>query len=456
MPGPASCLLAAFLASSAVVEAAAGVDGEVAAGRAPVQLTGPEENSLTFTLTPGAGLRLRSATNRLSLAYTPRIFYRVPNALTVSRPLVLHQVSLDNAIALSRRMSWTSSAQVSVGEIDYTAAGVVYDQLSSGLRTSVADIVRSEGQTGFQLELTRRLRWTATLSADHTTPLGDTSSTPVLPPDVNIEDLGNLNLGSVPESAQVSAESSFSYALTRADRVALNGEVTYQWFPDTGRFLLLSPDVSWTSALNKRTNIALSAGFAYVITLATPDDSEPGDAIGGTGSFALDTVIYRARSVRVSTGYGASLDWFFDPIAGTSQPRAAADAGASIDIGRDWNISPNISFYTVLRGASATLGEPPIMSNDGMMTPIPVPAPAPAAADDVQRNFDSTQLRAEIPFRYRLSDPIILNFGLRGSLRGGALSEDDFRLNERTEFWVFAGITVRLGSGHDDGSWLAL
>ena len=259
MPGPASCLLAAFFASSAVVEAAAGVDGEVAAGRAPVQLTGPEENSLTFTLVPGAGLRLRSATNRLSLSYTPRIFYRVPNALAVSRPLVLHQVSLDNALELSRRLAWASSAQVSVGEIDYTASGLVFDPGSSAVRTSVVDIVRSEGQTGFQMELTRRLRWTSALSADYTTPLGDTPSATAIPPTVDTGELANVGVGTVPESAQVSAESSFSYALSRADRVAVNGEVTYQWFPDTGRFLLLSPDVSWTSALNKRTNIALSA-----------------------------------------------------------------------------------------------------------------------------------------------------------------------------------------------------
>jgi len=56
MPAPACCLLAALFASSAVVEAAAGAEGEVAAGRAPIELDGPEENSVTFTLVPGAAL----------------------------------------------------------------------------------------------------------------------------------------------------------------------------------------------------------------------------------------------------------------------------------------------------------------------------------------------------------------------------------------------------------------
>ena len=146
--------------------------------------------------------------------------------------------------------------------------------------------------------------------------------------------------------------------MTRADRIAANGEVTYQWFPDTGRFLLLSPNMSWDSQLSRQTTMSVSAGVAYVITLATPDGSDPGDAIGGTGGFAMESVLYRARNVRVSTGFGANLDWFFDPIAGTSQPRAGANAGTNIDIGRDWSISPNFSFYTILRGASTTLGEP--------------------------------------------------------------------------------------------------
>src|SRR5687767_12521015 len=103
MPGPACSLLIAAL-SAAVVEAAVGANGEVAAGRAPVDVDGDEENSLTFTLVPGAGLRLRSSTASLLLSYTPRIFYRLPNALGVDRPLVLHQVGADHAQELTGRL----------------------------------------------------------------------------------------------------------------------------------------------------------------------------------------------------------------------------------------------------------------------------------------------------------------------------------------------------------------
>jgi hypothetical protein len=445
MPGPACCLLAAFIASCSVVEAAAGVDGEVAAGRAPVELTGPEENSVTFTLVPGVGFRLRSVANTLSLAYTPRIFYRVPNQLDVSRPLVLHQLQLNDTLLTSRNMAWTSTAGLSVGELDYTASNLVFAPGSSAVRTSVVDIVRAEGQTGFTLDVTRRFRWTADVTAEYTTPLDDDEAATPPPAVMGEDDLSNLAVGTVPESAQVSGRSSFSYALTRSDRIAANGEVTYQWFPDTGRFLLLSPDLSWESQLSRQTTLALSGGFAYVITLATPDRSDPGDALGGTGSIQLDSVVHRARNVRVSTSFGAGVDWFFDPIAGTSQPRASADAGTNVDIGRDWSISPNASFYAVIRGASTTLGAQNTIV-DGMVVPVATQAITP----------DATQLRAELPFTYRLTDFVAINFGARGTLRGRSLSQSNFRLDERYEIWAFFGLTMRLTSGNDNAMWLSL
>jgi hypothetical protein len=449
MPGPACCLLAAFLSSAGVVEAAAGVDGEVAAGRAPVDPTNPDdnaENSLTFTLVPGAALRLRSATNNLSLTYTPRIFYRAPNVLEVDRPLVLHQVSLDDAIELSRRLSWSTTAQLSIGEIDYTASGLVFDPGTSAVRTSVADIVRVDGQTGIKYEVNRRLRLTLDASAEYTTPIGDSDNITGLPDGAPLPE--NVALGAIPESAQVSAESALSYALSRTDRVGVAGEVTYQWFPDTGRFLLFSPDVTWESQVNRRTNFAVSAGIAYVVALETQGGVAEENAFGGTGSFELASVFHKGRQMTVAGAFNASLDWFFDPVAGTSQPRAGVDAGVDVQIGRKWQISPNASFYAVLRDRGQTLGEPPITTPDGTMAPVII--------NQQGIDYDATQLRGEIPFRYSLSKHVILSFGARGSLRGNSITDDDFQLDRLVEIWAFGGLTVRFSSGRDYGNWLAL
>lgn len=444
MPGLACSLLVATLAS-AVVEAAAGADGEVAAGRAPIDLGGDEENSVTFTLVPGAALRLRSSTTSVLLSYAPRIFYRIPNALDVSRPLVLHQVSLAHSVEPNRISSWASSASLAFGELDYTGTGLVFPVgTSTALRQSVANVVRVEGATGYKRQLSRRLGVAFDASAEYTTSpddpvtstFPDAASTPEMPlPDITI------TADPLPDSAQVTTEGSLGYLLDRNDRLGTSAEVTYQWFPDSGRYLVLSPDVSWERRLNRRTTLGLSAGLAYVITLETTLDVDQSNSLGGTGSFQLASTLYSARRTTVSSGLNASLDWFFDPIAGTSQPRVGADLTTNIEIGREWLIAPNVSFYTVLRdqgtpGASA-------MTAAGMV-PLVVATP------------DATILRAELPFNYSLSSLVSLSFGGRAALRGKALSEDDFHLDEQVELWAFLGLTVRLATSQDDGSWLPL
>jgi len=202
--------------------------------------------------------------------------------------------------------------------------------------------------------------------------------------------------------------------------------------------LLLSPSLFWDKQLSKRTDISVAAGVAYVVTVEALDGREQDNSFGGTGSFSYNSVVSRGRSAVVSVGLAASLDWFFDPIAGTSQPRAGFDANSNIAIGRDWQITPNASFYTLLREQRS--GRTPGEEN----TTVELVS------------LDATQLRGEIPFSYRLSNLAYLNFGVRGSLRGRSLLDEDFSLTELVEFWAFAGLTVRFASGRDTGSWLSM
>ena len=458
MPGPLSCLLLTAFSAS-VVEGAVGADGEVAAGRAPVALTGPEESALTFTVTPGVALRLRGASDTLALSYTPRIFYRLPNELDLNRPLVLHQVALTEQSEIGRRVNWASAAQLSIGELDYTASGAVFGQstpagaapgapagapASSVLRTSVADILRAEGQTGLKIDLSRRLSMSLDVSGEYTTPLGENTAVPIdtgapVPPGEPPPELTVVG-PAVPESAQISTAAGFSYDVSRYDHLGAAAEVTYQWFPDTGIYLSLNPEVSWQTQLSQRTTFDVSAGFAYVITLEANPGFDDDNSIGGTGSFNLSSVAHKSRNVRVSTSVGASLDWYFDPLAGTSQPRAGVDVGTNIEIGRDWFINPNAAFYATIRE-----GREAVMGTDAEGNPVGI-AVYP----------DATMLRAELPFSYNLSRAMSLSFGGRATLRGRALTDEGFSMTEQYEFWAFLGLTVRFATGHEDPSWLGL
>src|SRR3569832_278501 len=108
-----SLLLAAFSAS--VIEGAIGADGEVAVGRAPVDYAGEAKDSITFTLVPGLAVRNRTPDSTLTLSYTPRIFYRLPNALDINHPLILHQVALDHTLDVGKWLAWTTTATLAVG-----------------------------------------------------------------------------------------------------------------------------------------------------------------------------------------------------------------------------------------------------------------------------------------------------------------------------------------------------
>ena len=173
-----SLLLAAFSAS--VIEGAIGADGEVAVGRAPLDYQGPAKDSITLTLVPGVALRSRSPDSTLTLSYTPRIFYRLPNALDVDHPLVLHQVALDHTLDVGKWLAWTTTATLAVGQIDYTAAGVVFDPtLASAVRSSVTDILRTTANTGLKYQVLPRFSLNFEGGVEYTTTLDETAVVPI-------------------------------------------------------------------------------------------------------------------------------------------------------------------------------------------------------------------------------------------------------------------------------------
>jgi len=448
MLGPGcGLLLVAF--SSTVVEGAIGVDGEVAAGRAPLDYDEPATNALTFTVVPGIGARLRGADSALTLSYTPRIFYRLPNALEIDRPLVLHQVALDHVAEVGARLSWASSAQLSVGQIDYTAAGVVYDPtLSTGVRSSITDILRAVGQTGFKYELSRHVRLNLDASAEYTHTLDAAQVVPT--PEAVAAGLdpaltqGALQtFGSVqPDSFQLSTTPTLSYAVGRGHRIGASFDVTYQWFKQTARYLLLSPDISWEAQLSARSKLALAAGVAYVSTLEAYLPQDDQNTWGGTGSVDFESVVYRGSGTTVTTAFNTSLEWFFDPISGTSQPRAGVEAGSVVEMGRKWLFSPEVSFYTLLRQTILRYGT---IDENGMVVIDPTREIAKP---------DATLLRVELPLRYLITPDVNLAFGGRAALRGPALASSDFGFDQ-VEVWAFLGLTVRMASGEKGSDWLA-
>ncbi|MEY2934878.1 MAG: hypothetical protein RL033_5627 [Pseudomonadota bacterium] len=454
MPGPAcSLLLAAFAAS--VVEAGVGADTEVAAGRAPVDYAGEAKNSASFTMVPGASVRRRSADSTLMLSYTPRLYYRGPNALAVDRPLVLHQAGLTHNWDPGHAFSWTNGAQVSIGQIDYTAAGVVFDEtVSSAVRTSITDLFRATGTTGVRFAVGPRLSLTLDNAIEYTTTLDKTSVIPtpaaVAAGQAQTPGMGQSVFGSViPDSFQVRTHPGLGYLIGRDMHFGTSLDFTYQWFKDTARYLLISPDLFWDAKFGARTTLAISGGVSYLYTLDAVNPDERQNSLGGNGNIDLSTIVYRGLGTTATYGLDASLEYFFDPIAGTSQPRAGATTRMTLELGRQWTLEPIAAFYTVLKTTrifylvdGAPLTEDP--NDPGGVTLQQTIAP------------DATLVRLELPITYQASESVGLSFGVRSTLRSRPITDPDFKLNEQSEVWAFVGLTVRAATSSDHGAWLPL
>jgi hypothetical protein len=453
MLGPACCLLLAAFSSS-VVEGAIGASGEVAAGRAPLDYAGQARNSLTFTLVPAVAAQLRTTDSTLTLSYTPRVFYRLPNALEINHPLVLHQVGLDHTLAIGKWLAWLTNVQLAIGQIDYTAAGVVFDRSQvSAVRTSVTDILRGTAQTGLKYQVLPTFALHLDGGVEYTTTLDRTTVVPAAAPVVAGDNTGSgaTVFGSViPDSFQARGKPGFAVSLGRVTHLGGAAELTYQWFKSTARYLVLSPEIEWDTKFGQRTTLAMAGGVAYVWTLDAIEPQARNNSLGGTGNIDLKSLVYRGQGLSTTLGLNAALDWFFDPVLGTSQPRAGGTATGVIQIGRNWQISPLASFFTLLKSTTFRLTE------NGVALPADDPRVLQQQLDQSRAATNATLVRLELPFDYRISDVASFGFGGRAALRGRAVTEPGFRLTEQVEIWAFVGLTLRAATSQDRGAWLPL
>jgi hypothetical protein len=212
--------------------------------------------------------------------------------------------------------------------------------------------------------------------------------------------------------------------LTHTDTVLGSLTLIYQWFSNGARYFVITPQVGWEKRFTPRTTMLASVGPLYAITLDPPPGQDDDNFLGGAGNFELTSILAHGEGDELSGNLGATFEWFFDPLAGSSAPRATAEAGLTQRWGRDWQFAPNVSFSSVLRDTGGS-----------------------SSQDSV--------LRADAPVRYRMTRHADLDFGFRGSLRGGSLASGDFSLNDEVEAWVYVGLRVAFTSGGDEAPWLA-
>jgi hypothetical protein len=429
MPGASGTLLALAL-GAAVVEGAVGADTEVAAGRAPVEINGPERNSVSFTGTPAVGLRVTDETHTFTTTYAPRFYYRLPNVLDVNRPLVLHQVDLGYENLIDISTLWTTVAALDIGELDYTSASQIFDPQTSGLQQDVEQIARVSGDSTYRVTTSRRSTWQLSLQGEYTTPINtddDEPAAPTEPVDPTLPPVAPATT-TILKSASGTVRPHYRYVVSRRDFITSELRLSYQWFSNGGEFVVVSPQLGWERRLSYRSTLVTSAGPLYVVVLSAAPGADDDNFIGGSGLLELRSTLSRGDGHELTGNLSGTVDWFFDPLAGTSDPRATVQASAVARFGRKWTLSPVVSFSTLLREESG-------------------------GAAAIART-DASVLRADLPVRYDINDNLRFNFGLRSSFRGGRLGTDDFSLTETYEAWAYVGLALAFGTSGERTSWI--
>jgi hypothetical protein len=429
MPGASGTLLALAL-GAAVVEGAVGADTEVAAGRAPVEINGPERNSVSFTGTPAVGLRITDETHTFTTTYAPRFYYRLPNVLDVNRPLVLHQVDLGYENLIDISTLWTTVAALDIGELDYTSASQIFDPQTSGLQQDVEQIARVSGDSTYRVTTSRRSTWQLSLQGEYTTPINtddDEPAAPTEPVDPTLPPVAPATT-TILKSASGTVRPHYRYVVSRRDFITSELRLSYQWFSNGGEFVVVSPQLGWERRLSYRSTLVTSAGPLYVVVLSAAPGADDDNFIGGSGLLELRSTLSRGDGHELTGNLSGTVDWFFDPLAGTSDPRATVQASAVARFGRKWTLSPVVSFSTLLREESG-------------------------GAAAIART-DASVLRADLPVRYDINDNQRFNFGLRSSFRGGRLGTNDFSLTETYEAWAYVGLALAFGTSGERTSWI--
>ncbi len=411
---PAAALVWAMnFSSERSLEAAVGGRFETLVGVVPDTSFSDTEASVAFAVVPVAGLHLMHGRTELTVVYRPRLFWRFPNPVNFSRPLLLHQAGLDHSYQLSPRTTWTNGLDGSIGEIDYALASLVYDPSQPSVPSGeITKIVRVNASSGIGHQLTGRASTGMGVSGSYNSPL-DTSDTSYI------------------RSAEAGLTPYYGYRVTSRDAFTLGAGVGYAWFENESTYLAVTPNLQLSHDFSRRTSGSLGGGVAYMRVMETtdPDGPAPGDTdFSPTADLSLKSRVYGKRGESVETGVFAQYQWYFDPVLGRPVQRAGGGLLGAMELAPDWTAGLSVSFFT-------TVGEDEFATTEEM---------------DVVRQ-DQTMLRIDAPISYDINPLLGLEFGVRSNLRGPPIA-DGLAFTD-VEFWAYGALRIVFDPKDKDQGW---
>jgi hypothetical protein len=415
--------VAALLFMAGTVDVDGAVVAELRAGSAPLTVGVAPTLSLVEVVTPGASLRLSpDHLTVLRFDYGVRIFWRQAEGASTSAPLVLHTASFNLRGRPTHRATLSGGANASYGAVDYTYLPRIFDmaqsmapQMSQATLPQVSNFLSVAGGTSAQVQASHLWTLDSGLNASHHRPVGDQTSALSFPTQTALSANSAAAAHVSPNDDAVVAAGG-TYQTISSTGMFSNGQVV----PTSGRFRLLSvsSQLGWRAKLSPREELQLAGGLIYNHVYESPTAQRPQPiAPKASVEYVLNELTRRAYALRFVAG--GSVDYYLDPVLGTTGPRGVFNTGVAVAFPPEWTVGLDVSFATSLS-----------------LTPLPgeetfngTPHP------------DETTFNLSLPARHRLSRESLLEFGFRWSDRGPRLADRYFYFHQR-QLWLYVAVSL--------------
>lgn len=398
--------------SAARTDVSAGVAGELRGGYAPVTLDEQSTAAVVLTLMPNVDLRHRHRRHgELSLGYSPRLFMRQPNRLSLNRPLFLHQIDFTYSRRLTRLWQLRTSIVGRIGEVDYTAVNLAFGPTQTAVPTnvSVLSFANVDGAVAFIGRVAPRTTLNIGMSAGTRRAIGTQTTTN----------------GVAPFSDRVYGEVSVgpTFQITARDSVGVAGTVAVNDFDPGAVFGAVDARARWDRQLQRDLVLSVDGGVFVTQVVARQDDVNEGSgATFPVGGVALNGRLRSRARYTLDGGAAVGFSGFFDAISGRLLYRGRLSTGFVATFPPRWSAGIDASFVT-----SPT--REPLDAMGGF--------PFPETLGSIQ-----------VPVRYFFDDNKNIEFGASFGVRGPHLA---VRAPGSVRYEAWAYVAFRIGGGTSRG-----
>jgi hypothetical protein len=373
-------------------------------GQAPIQAGQNPEATVVGVIVPIGALEYERPDRQVILDYGPRILWRRPNALGSNKALVLHVANLSVTVDATKNVRLIERGSASYGQADYLALSQL--GLTQGTLPPVLDIFAASAGTGLRWDANRIWRTETMFEADYRRTLGQTEMAAAANPTISFRQT-NLEL-----------DSSAIARLSRRNDLVLTAGISDRMLDNGIDIFAATPQVGWRSRLSWSSELRLAGGVTYVRDRgSTPLVGAAGIA-RPVGSAELSGLLLGRRGASLRGSAGATIDYFVDPFLRAAGPRGSLVARSQLLLEPDWTIGLEASFASSLRGTSLPGNPPP----------------------------DETVAAVSLPIRHLIPEHVIVETGLRWSVRAPRIRADNLVFHER-QTWIYLALTVNTRRG---------